>query len=112
VKIIGSRGESYIIDMVEGTCKCRRWELIGLPCSHGISVIYGNNQQPEEFVHGSYLVSTYMRVYDHFINPTNSEKLWTKFNDGTSVIPPPIGRIQREGKQKQEEKSLKRLKIP
>ncbi|XP_039132322.1 uncharacterized protein LOC120269103 [Dioscorea cayenensis subsp. rotundata] len=75
-------------------------DFSGLPCSHGISAIYGNNQQLEEFLHASYLVSTYMRVYEHYINPTNNEELWPEVNDGTRVIPPPIGRRQKGRKAK------------
>lgn len=94
VQIIGVGG-TFIVDMVENTCTCRRWELTGLPCPHAISAIYGNNQQPEEFVHACYMVDTYMKVYHHFINPTNNEELWPEVNDGTRVIPPPVGRRKR-----------------
>ncbi|XP_039127030.1 uncharacterized protein LOC120263224 [Dioscorea cayenensis subsp. rotundata] len=82
VQIIGVGG-TFIVDMVENTCTCRRWELTGLPCPHAINAIYGNNQQPEEFVHACYMVDTYMKVYHHFINPTNNEELWPEVNDGT-----------------------------
>ncbi|XP_039132300.1 uncharacterized protein LOC120269075 [Dioscorea cayenensis subsp. rotundata] len=94
VQIIGIGG-SFVVDMIEHTCTCRRWELTCMSCSHTIRAIHGNNQQPEEFVHVAYLVSTYLRVYEHYINPTNSEELWPEVNDGTRVIPPPMGRRKR-----------------
>lgn len=47
VQIIGVEG-SFVVDMIDRTCTCRKWDLTGLPCPHEISAIYGNNQQPEE----------------------------------------------------------------
>ncbi|XP_039129043.1 uncharacterized protein LOC120265228 [Dioscorea cayenensis subsp. rotundata] len=52
VQVIGIGG-SFIVNMIEHTCTCRRWKLTGLPCPHAISAIYGNNQQPKEFVHAA-----------------------------------------------------------
>lgn len=95
VQIIGAGGGSFILNMVDRTCACRRWELIGLPYPHAISAIYGYNQHPEEFEHACYLVSTYLNVYDHYINPTSNEDIWSEVNDWTRVIPSPIGKMQR-----------------
>lgn len=59
------------------------------------SVLFMEIISNQKNVHDSYLVSTYLRVYDHYINPTNNEEMWPNVNDGTQVIPPPITRRKR-----------------
>lgn len=49
VLVEGPRGP-FIVDLVVRTCTCRRWDLTGLPCLHGVVSILGNNERVENFV--------------------------------------------------------------
>jgi len=42
--------DTYVINLKERTCACRRWELSGIPCPRAVSTIYYNNQNPDEYV--------------------------------------------------------------
>ncbi|PNX89230.1 sucrose-phosphate synthase-like protein, partial [Trifolium pratense] len=42
--------DQYVVNLVEKTCACRRWELSGIPCVHAISCLWFNNTKPEDFV--------------------------------------------------------------
>lgn len=41
--LVEGPGGPYIVDMSAKTCTCRRWDLTGLPCHHGVVSILGNN---------------------------------------------------------------------
>ncbi|KAL0322212.1 UNVERIFIED_CONTAM: hypothetical protein Scaly_2517600, partial [Sesamum calycinum] len=57
----------------------------GIPCKHTISAIWCRNEVPEDYVHGVYKVSTYLRCYEHAIQGVNGAELWPKCE-----LPPPM----------------------
>ncbi|KAG8377755.1 hypothetical protein BUALT_Bualt08G0066000 [Buddleja alternifolia] len=57
---------------------------IGCYSNNGQSAICCQKLDPEDFVHISYTVETYLKVYDHSILPVNGPRLWAK----TGFIPP------------------------
>ncbi|KAG8372442.1 hypothetical protein BUALT_Bualt12G0066600 [Buddleja alternifolia] len=62
------------------SCSCRRWDLTGIPCSHAMSAIGYQVLEPDDFVHESYSVATYLAVYSHPILLVNGPKLWKKLH--------------------------------
>ncbi|RXH84609.1 hypothetical protein DVH24_032893 [Malus domestica] len=44
------------------TCKCRRWDLTGIPCAHGIAAIYRKEDDPYKCVHSCYKKAAYLRA--------------------------------------------------
>ena len=52
-------GDQYVVDLAAKTCSCRRWDLIGIPCSHSVATIYRKNLEPTDFVHEYYMKTTY-----------------------------------------------------
>ncbi|XP_058005474.1 uncharacterized protein LOC110651994 [Hevea brasiliensis] len=77
VQVLGA-GTQYVVSLVERTCTCRRWDLNGTPCAHACSVIFGNNEHPEDYIHECYKVDTYAKVYTHYINPINGYEMWSR----------------------------------
>ncbi|WOL01290.1 hypothetical protein Cni_G10006 [Canna indica] len=78
--------------MKQNSCSCRMWELIGIPCPHVISSIHWMGEDPTEYVHDYFKKSTYMRAYEHLIQPLNGEKIYA--NVQSEPILPPIVRRQ------------------
>ena len=37
---IGSQYERHVVDLIKKTCRCRSWDLNGIPCKHAIIAIY------------------------------------------------------------------------
>ncbi|KAG8374557.1 hypothetical protein BUALT_Bualt10G0007800 [Buddleja alternifolia] len=74
----------YNVNLHTSSCSCRRWDLSGIPCKHGMSAICDQALNPEDFVHEYYSVNSYNRVYQHAILPVNGQRLWPK----TGYIPP------------------------
>ncbi|CAH9126317.1 unnamed protein product [Cuscuta epithymum] len=41
---------SHVVNLRDKTCTCRRWDLNGIPCKHGVSAIYANREKLEDYV--------------------------------------------------------------
>ncbi|VFQ83552.1 unnamed protein product [Cuscuta campestris] len=87
-QVEGPGGLQYVVDLATQTCGCRRWDLTGTPCSHAIACILDNNEDPDLYTDKQYLVSNYLQLYSHYINPVNMMEMWPNDEDGTPIIPP------------------------
>ncbi|KAL4371748.1 hypothetical protein AHAS_Ahas06G0196800 [Arachis hypogaea] len=47
----------------ERKCSCRKWQLTGLPCCHGIAAIQRKNEKSEDYVHHKLTIEAYNRTY-------------------------------------------------
>ncbi|KAL0315373.1 UNVERIFIED_CONTAM: hypothetical protein Sradi_5415500 [Sesamum radiatum] len=77
-------GSRYVVNLQEHTCTCKKWDLTGIRCNHGMSAICSPSLEPEDFVNLCYSVETFLEVYKDAILPVNGPQLWTK----TGLIPP------------------------
>ncbi|KAL0356252.1 UNVERIFIED_CONTAM: hypothetical protein Sradi_4072100 [Sesamum radiatum] len=77
--------DQHNVDLLNRSCSCRRWDLTGIPCRHTISAIWCRNEDPQDYVHDVYKVSTYLRCYERAIQGINATKLWLKCD-----LPPPF----------------------
>ncbi|XP_058725528.1 uncharacterized protein LOC131596807 [Vicia villosa] len=82
--------ETYIVNLLQKTCACRKWDLTGIPCCHAIACIRFNKKEPEDYVSSFYRKSTVMATYSHIIMPTNGPQLWP--TNVTQPINPPVMR--------------------
>lgn len=89
-----SGGASYqvlgMVDKVGGNCSCRRWQFTGIPCSHVVSVIFYNNERPENYVHDCYKITTYLDIYSHTLHPTHDRAFWPKSDQSPMIPPQPV----------------------
>ncbi|KAL0292258.1 UNVERIFIED_CONTAM: Secreted RxLR effector protein [Sesamum calycinum] len=77
-------GSRLSVDLTRHSCACRKWDLIGIPCKHALSAILTKVHDLEDYVHQSYKVETFLKVYGPAIQPVNDPELWEK----TAYIPP------------------------
>ncbi|CAL8128220.1 unnamed protein product [Prunus armeniaca] len=73
-------GAQFVVDLTAHTCSCRRWDLTGIPCSHGISAIYRREEDPYNYVHSCYKKPAFLRAYKPYINPMAGEEYWPVTN--------------------------------
>ncbi|KAL0423428.1 UNVERIFIED_CONTAM: hypothetical protein Sradi_0877600 [Sesamum radiatum] len=94
----------YVVNLQQHTCTCRKWDLTGIPCNHGMSAICSQSLEPEDFVNPCYSVETFLEEYKHAILPVNGPQLWIK----PALVPPlPPNFGRRSGRhQGQEELSI------
>ncbi|GJW24265.1 mutator type transposase [Tanacetum coccineum] len=92
----GSHPEQYVVNLTQKTCSCRKWEISGIPCKHAIVAIHDMIDNgfdvgiPEDWVHDSYKLQTWMNVYSHKVNPVNGRDMWSKFDCPTTLLPPKV----------------------
>eukprot|EP00257_Ricinus_communis_P015600 XP_015573551.1 uncharacterized protein LOC107261117 [Ricinus communis] len=107
-QVVGLGGQ-FVVDKQEMTCTCRRWDLIGIPCCHGVCAIW-YNENPKFHIHDFYKVETYLKCYSHLINPTTSKEFWPKATAPPVLPSKPIkprkGRPARKRRLEEEEMGL------
>ncbi|KAL8525059.1 hypothetical protein ACS0TY_014605 [Phlomoides rotata] len=69
-------GGQYTVDLNQRRCSCRAWQLCGIPCTHTICAILGEQLEPEDFVHDYYTVAMYKESYKFSINGISYDTLW------------------------------------
>ncbi|KAL4273388.1 hypothetical protein GQ457_13G021560 [Hibiscus cannabinus] len=67
-QVQGGLGHQHVVDLVQHTCSCRRWDLSGIPCIHAISAIQETNRKPEDYVNECYHKSTQIVMYSNIIS--------------------------------------------
>ena len=109
-QVTGPWGDQCVVDVVQRTCSCRRWELTGLPCKHAVAANWNmvqNRQEtglPETWVHPCYRLETWKQVYSFKIMPIKGPKMWPRC-DVPSTIIPPVHKPQPGRPRKQRRKS-------
>ncbi|KAK1577356.1 hypothetical protein Q3G72_020985 [Acer saccharum] len=43
--------EQFVVDINDRTCGCNMWQLIRIPCVHGIAAVLSTNHNPMDFIH-------------------------------------------------------------
>ncbi|KAL8469788.1 hypothetical protein ACS0TY_032591 [Phlomoides rotata] len=69
-------GGQYTVDLNQRRCSCRAWQLCGIPCTHAICAILGEQLELEDFVHDYYTVAMYKESYKFSINGISYDTLW------------------------------------
>lgn len=103
-EVEGSFGEKFKVHLGEYTCCCRRWQLIGIPCAHAIACIFHMSLGPENYIDPCYHKKTYMRVYNHLMQPLNGVEEWPPSNK--EMFPPIVERLPGSLKKNARKKRL------
>lgn len=85
-------GGQWVVNMVAKTCSCRRWDLRGIPCTHGCQALFSMNDNPEDKVDSCYSKSIYMQAYQQLLRPMKGSMHWpnTPLPD---ILPPKARRM-------------------
>ncbi|GJY51875.1 ATP-dependent (S)-NAD(P)H-hydrate dehydratase isoform X3 [Tanacetum coccineum] len=95
-QVKGPYQDQCVVNLTQKTCSCRKWEISGIPCKHVIVAIHDMADNgmdvgtPEDLVHESYKLQTWMNVYSRKINPVNSRDMWSKFECPATLLPPKV----------------------
>lgn len=101
------------VDVSKRACSCRKWDLTGMPCKHGVAAIWDMSRHgiqvgiPEVWVDEVYWLDTWKKVYMNTIEPIKGRDLWTPSECPTIILPPkhvtPIGRPKKKRQRSQAE---------
>lgn len=51
--------DKFVVDLNNHTCSCYFWNLVGIPCKHGVATIYYKIKNREDYVHPYYKKHAY-----------------------------------------------------
>ncbi|GJU94352.1 hypothetical protein Tco_1319108 [Tanacetum coccineum] len=79
-----------------------KWEITGMPCKHAMASIWNMTSNglepgiPKSWVHETYWLKTWEKMYSYKINPCNGPDMWPQSDNPITLTPPnykpPIGR--------------------
>ncbi|KAL4581246.1 hypothetical protein LXL04_017456 [Taraxacum kok-saghyz] len=70
--------EAYQVDVEQGFCTCRLWEISGIPCVHACAVMNYTHQQPETLISNYFSKTMFDQTYRGNIKPLNDNMMWEK----------------------------------
>ena len=100
---VASGESTYAVNLKDYTCGCRKWDMTGVPCNHGVSAINKAKLHPEDFVNAFFKKPMYQQAYSPIVYPVPGPDLWPK--TGTPDIEPPVFRDKPGKKQTKRRKN-------
>jgi len=100
--------DQVVVDINQKTCTCRRWEITGMPCRHGVAAIWkAQVGTPESFVDPVHKLETWKKVYNFKVFPLPGKSEWPKSQIPTTITPPihhkQVGRPKKKRKKSEVE---------
>ncbi|XP_048490065.1 uncharacterized protein LOC125492019 [Beta vulgaris subsp. vulgaris] len=81
-------------------CGCGKWQGTGIPCKHGLRVIFDERLDPHDYVSAYYKGDADKENYASHIHPMPDSSQWPKF-ELPIIHPPPFRRsVGRSAKQR------------
>ena len=118
-QVTGPWDDQVVVDIMQKSCSCRKWELTGMPCKHAVAALWdraGHREDvgiPESWVHESYWLTTWKKVYSYKLYCLNGLHLWKKHPCPNTLIPPKhhtqIGRPPKKRKKSADELSSQKM---
>ncbi|XP_057532945.1 uncharacterized protein LOC130810837 [Amaranthus tricolor] len=90
------------------TCGCGKWQGSGIPCKHGLRVIYNQRLDPKDFVSPFYKGAAYKLTYGDHIHPMADPTHWPSLD--VPEIAPPQGKRNAGRPPKQRRKAAHEAK--
>ncbi|KAG5585203.1 hypothetical protein H5410_045637 [Solanum commersonii] len=109
-EIIGaSIMDNWAVDLEKRTCNCRKWSLTGITCKYAIAAIWANREDTLDYVHDSYKVETYRKIYENVIFPMNGPHMWPKANKLPPLPPRSLTSTKKGRKEKKKRKEAEEV---
>ncbi|XVF60445.1 hypothetical protein PTKIN_Ptkin08bG0047100 [Pterospermum kingtungense] len=77
----------YTVDFKKKFCNYRSWQLTGISCPHACCALWNNGKNSDDFVHKWYNPQTFLRAFQHALQPINSPHEW-KHSPLDPILPP------------------------
>ena len=81
---------TFVVNMEQMTCDCRKWDIGGIPCRHAWVVINHNRQDGENFISVNHTKDAYLRAYDMLILPVPQSRFWPDDLTNDECSPPDV----------------------
>ncbi|KAK2648093.1 hypothetical protein Ddye_015582 [Dipteronia dyeriana] len=74
-QVMAHGDEQFVVDINDRTCGCNKWQLIGIPCVHGMAALLSTNHNPMDFIHIRYKKEGFLWAYTPVIYGINEPKM-------------------------------------
>ncbi|KAK3200188.1 hypothetical protein Dsin_023603 [Dipteronia sinensis] len=86
-QVTGRGEDQFVVDIDKKTCACKKWQLIGIPCIHGMTALLSSNRDHIDFIDNKYKKATFLKAYTTVIYGINGPSMWPKTNDTPMQCP-------------------------
>ena len=107
---VTSGPQTYVVNLLDHTSGCRKWDMSGCPCNHACSAISKGKMQPEDFVNPFFKKAMYLESYKPIVYPVPGEDAWVKTEQPD--IDPPIFHKEDQSGRKEEKRKKGRFEVP
>ncbi|XP_048138911.1 uncharacterized protein LOC115751334 [Rhodamnia argentea] len=116
---VEANDDTFMVDLNEKTCTCKRWDISRIPCNHVISCINFMKGNLNDFVADYFKKAAYERCYQFALPTLNGRKMWPETSEDP-LLPPPFRKLpgwpkkdrkRSDGEKRKDEKS-KRIRKP
>ncbi|MQM09487.1 hypothetical protein Taro_042363 [Colocasia esculenta] len=91
---------SHVVDLHEGTCTCRQWQVSRLPCKHVCAVVHKIGGNVEEYCSMYFTTECYSNCYEETIHPISDVDKPDTIVDDIEIKPPATKRKSGRPKKK------------
>ena len=70
-----------MVNIEQKACACNKWQLIGIPCIHGMVALLSSNRDLIDFIDNKYKKESFLRAYTPVIYGINGPSMWPKTSD-------------------------------
>ncbi|XBI79870.1 hypothetical protein VPH35_089192 [Triticum aestivum] len=86
---LGGSGFRFVVNLQEGTCSCRQWQVSGHPCKHALAFITSlSNAHIRHYVDLYFSIDKYRAAYAQLIPAMPDKTQWPKSDHGFFMHPP------------------------
>ena len=94
----------YHVDVEKRTCSCRKWQVAGQPCIHGlffITSLRGEAKEIDQYVHKYFSVEMFKKTYAENLPALEGKQQWDIVDPGFKLSPP-VQKLHLAGQGRQE----------
>ncbi|XP_050224634.1 uncharacterized protein LOC126674254 [Mercurialis annua] len=107
LKSVIDQTTTFIVDLEDKTCTCRKFQLDGIPCPHAMAILKEMNQEPYKFCSRYYKKETLLKTYEATVYPIEDQKMWAIPEEVTEmIVETPLGRTKSGRPKKRRFKSI------
>ena len=84
--------KTFIVDLLNRSCTCNRFQVDEFPCAHAIAALKKNNRDPYQYCSPYYTTANMLAAYAGIIQPLGDRSTWNipETVKNQIVLPPPV----------------------
>ncbi|XP_077215628.1 uncharacterized protein LOC143850247 [Tasmannia lanceolata] len=89
---VRSRDHHDVVDLLQQTCTCREFQMLGLLCEHAMAAIAITDFDEYDYCHKWFRIEMYRETYSEVLHPTVDHTQWEVPPEPLNIVLPPIAK--------------------